>query len=78
MTILIISKITGTKLGIWLIHLINYPMKNIDQIIEKLTLNRTSLLIKRFDEELKQIIENDLQAFKGSNSAVKKVNKKAA
>jgi hypothetical protein len=53
-------------------------MKNIDQIIEKLTLNRTSLLIKRFDEELKQIIENDLQAFKGSNSAVKKVNKKAA
>jgi len=35
-------------------------------ILEKLILNRAALLIKRFDNELKQILENDLQAFKSN------------
>jgi len=41
-------------------------MENMNAILEKLILNRAALLIKRFDNELKQILENDLQAFKSN------------
>jgi hypothetical protein len=39
-------------------------MENIDKVLEKLMLNRTKLMLNRFDKELKEIIENDLQSFK--------------
>lgn len=39
-------------------------MENIDNVIEKLMLNRTRLMMTRIDKELKEIIENDLQSFK--------------
>ena len=35
-------------------------------ILEKLMLNRTALLIKKFDQELKEILDNDLQAYKSN------------
>ncbi|EHQ24718.1 hypothetical protein [Mucilaginibacter paludis] len=41
-------------------------MENIDKILEKLMLNRTRLMLNRFDEQLKEIIESDLQAFKST------------
>jgi len=41
-------------------------MENINAILEKLMLNRAALLIKRFDNELKEILENDLQAYKSN------------
>jgi len=41
-------------------------MENTNAILEKLILNRAALLIKRFDNELKQILENDLQAYKSN------------
>ena len=41
-------------------------MENTNAIIEKLMLNRAALLIKRFDNELKEILENDLQAYKSN------------
>lgn len=37
-----------------------------EKILNKLMLNRTSLLLRRFDTELKEIIESDLNAFKSS------------
>jgi hypothetical protein len=39
-------------------------MKNINAILDKLMLNRTALLIKRYDAELKEILDQDLQAYK--------------
>jgi len=39
-------------------------MENINTVLEKLLLNRAALLIKRYDKELKEILENDLQAYK--------------
>jgi hypothetical protein len=42
-------------------------MENIDKVLEKLMLNRTKLMLNRFDKELKQIIESDLQSFKSQN-----------
>lgn len=42
-------------------------MENIDKVFEKLMLNRTKLMMTRFDKELKEIIESDLQAFKSHN-----------
>lgn len=39
-------------------------MENINAILEKLMLNRAALLIKRFDNELKEILESDLQAYR--------------
>jgi hypothetical protein len=47
-------------------------MENIDKILEKLMLNRTKLMLNRFDTELKEIIENDLQAFKSQKSGNRK------
>jgi len=41
-------------------------MENMNAILEKLMLNRTALLIKKFDQELKEILDNDLQAYKSS------------
>jgi hypothetical protein len=41
-------------------------MENINAILEKLMLNRAALLIKRFDNELKEILENDLQTYKSN------------
>jgi len=41
-------------------------MENINAILEKLIHNRTALMMKRFDNELKQIIENDLEAYKSN------------
>lgn len=41
-------------------------MENMNAILEKLMLNRAALLIKRFDKELKTILENDLQTFKSN------------
>ncbi|WP_448698489.1 hypothetical protein ACFGVR_16725 [Mucilaginibacter sp. AW1-3] len=41
-------------------------MENMNAILEKLMLNRAALLIKRFDNELKEILENDLQAYKSN------------
>ncbi len=41
-------------------------MENINTVLDKLMLNRTALLIKRFDKELKEILENDLQAYKSN------------
>ncbi len=41
-------------------------MENIENILDKLMLNRTNLLLKRFDKELKEIIESDLEAFKST------------
>ncbi|WP_448698488.1 hypothetical protein ACFGVR_16720 [Mucilaginibacter sp. AW1-3] len=35
-------------------------------ILEKLMLNRAALLIKKFDSELKEILENDLQAYRSN------------
>lgn len=54
-------------------------MENIDKILEKLMLNRTRLMMTRFDKELKEIIETDLQSFKsqkqqlGNNGGHRKV-----
>jgi len=39
-------------------------MENINAILEKLMLNRAALLIKRFDNELKEILESDLQTYR--------------
>lgn len=39
-------------------------MENIENIFEKLMLNRTKLMMSRYDKELKEIIGTDLQAFK--------------
>lgn len=41
-------------------------MENIDKILEKLMLNRTRLMLNRYDEQLKEIIESDLEAFKSA------------
>ena len=41
-------------------------MENMNAILEKLMLNRTALLIKKFDQELKEILDNDLQAYKSN------------
>jgi hypothetical protein len=41
-------------------------MENIEKILDKLMLNRTRLILNRYDKELKEIIESDLQAFKSS------------
>ncbi len=49
-------------------------MENINAILEKLMLNRAALLIKRFDNELKEILENDLQVYKSNNSATTAVS----
>ena len=49
-------------------------MENIDRIIEKLMLNRTKLMLNRFDNEFKQIIGGDLQSFK---SAAKLLTKRS-
>lgn len=43
-------------------------MQNIETILDKLMLNRTKLMIARFDKELVEIIESDLQAFKSTHS----------
>lgn len=43
-------------------------MENLNAILEKLMLNRAALLIKRFDNELKEILENDLQTYKSHKS----------
>jgi hypothetical protein len=42
-------------------------MENIEKILEKLMLNRTKLMLNRFDKQLMQIIDGDLQAFKSSH-----------
>ncbi|MEO6523058.1 MAG: hypothetical protein ABIN91_15355 [Mucilaginibacter sp.] len=42
-------------------------MENIENVIEKLMLNRAKLMMVRFDKELKQIIESDLQSFKSQH-----------
>jgi hypothetical protein len=39
-------------------------MENINAILDKLMLNRTALLLKRYDAELKEILEQDLQSYK--------------
>jgi hypothetical protein len=41
-------------------------MEKINAILDKLMLNRTALLIKRFDKELKEILDNDLQTYKST------------
>jgi len=41
-------------------------MENINAILDKLMLNRTALLIKRYDAELKEILDSDLQAYRAS------------
>ncbi len=41
-------------------------MENMDLILEKLMLNRTKLMMTRFDKQLKEILESDLQAFKST------------
>ena len=43
-------------------------MENINVILEKLMLNRAALLIKKYDNELKEILENDLQAYKAQSN----------
>jgi hypothetical protein len=43
-------------------------MENINAILEKLTLNRTVLLMKRYDAQLKEILDNDLQAYKSAQN----------
>jgi hypothetical protein len=52
-------------------------MENIEKVLEKLMLNRTKLMLNRFDKELKNIIENDLQAFKSQKQQLgnRKVSK---
>jgi coenzyme F420-reducing hydrogenase delta subunit len=49
-------------------------MENINNVIEKLMLNRTRLMMTRFDKELKEIIENDLQSFKSQKQQLGKRN----
>ena len=39
-------------------------MENIEKVLEKLMINRTKLMLNRFDKELKDIIESDLQISK--------------
>jgi len=39
-------------------------MENSTNLIDKLMANRAKLMMARFDKELKEIIESDLQAFK--------------
>lgn len=39
-------------------------MENINVIIEKLMFNRAALLMKKFDSEFKEILDNDLQAYR--------------
>jgi hypothetical protein len=39
-------------------------MENINAILDKLMLNRTALLLKRYDAELKEILDQDLQSYK--------------
>ncbi len=41
-------------------------MENINAILDKLMLNRTALLMKRYDAELKEIIDSDLNTYKAS------------
>ena len=41
-------------------------MENINSILEKLMFNRTALLMKKFDNELKEILDNDLQAYRSN------------
>jgi hypothetical protein len=41
-------------------------MENINAILDKLMLNRTALLIKRYDAELKEILDNDLEAYRAA------------
>lgn len=55
-------------------------MENIENIFEKLMLNRTRLMMSRFDKELKEIIESDLTTFKSGNQQVSNRgrNRKAA
>lgn len=55
-------------------------MENIDKVFEKLMLNRTKLMMTRFDKELKEIIESDLQAFKSQTQQLGNLsrNKKVA
>ncbi|MBW4889176.1 hypothetical protein KXQ82_05590 [Mucilaginibacter sp. HMF5004] len=43
-------------------------MENMNAILEKLMLNRTALLIKRYDAELKEILDTDLQAYRASHT----------
>ena len=45
-------------------ELTTLTMENINALLNKLMLNRAALLIKRYDAELKDILRNDLHAFK--------------
>jgi hypothetical protein len=53
-------------------------MENINNVIEKLMLNRTRLMLNRIDKELKEIIDNDLQSFKSLKQSGNKSRSKAA
>lgn len=53
-------------------------MENIDKILEKLMLNRTKLMMSRFDKELKEIIESDLQTFRSQGQQLGKRSRKVA
>jgi hypothetical protein len=53
-------------------------MKNFEAIIEKLTKNRTTLLMNRFDKELKEILEQDIHSFKDVKTSKASNNSTAA